>query len=132
MRSYPVKENHIGSSVSKILRYRQTNILFLYYYELGLDQKLKLKALLRKTLIISHDENLKHLEQIIGIKYEFVYLASISVIVRLFVSLTCVSVMVIIGILNQIFMFSDKVKHAAGQMTVMPSHALLLDELTGQ
>ena len=27
MRSYPVKENHIGSAVSEILRYRQTDIL---------------------------------------------------------------------------------------------------------
>ena len=62
--------------------------MFLYYYELGLDLKLKLKALLRKTIIISYEKNhnhdkAKHLEQIIGIKYEFIYLASISVIVRL-------------------------------------------------
>jgi hypothetical protein len=26
MRSYPVKKNHIGSAVSKILRYTQTDI----------------------------------------------------------------------------------------------------------
>jgi hypothetical protein len=26
MKSYPVKENHIGSAVSKILRYTQTDI----------------------------------------------------------------------------------------------------------
>ena len=28
--SCPVKENHIGSAVTKILRYRQTNILLLF------------------------------------------------------------------------------------------------------
>ena len=32
-RSYPVKENHIGSVVSKILWYTQTDILLLYYEE---------------------------------------------------------------------------------------------------
>ena len=30
MKSYPVKENYIGSAVSKILWYRQTDILLLY------------------------------------------------------------------------------------------------------
>ena len=42
MKSYPVKENHIGSAVSKILRYnhtdkltnKQTDILLLYYEEI--------------------------------------------------------------------------------------------------
>ena len=29
MRSYPVKENQIGSAVSEILRYKQTNIVLL-------------------------------------------------------------------------------------------------------
>ena len=28
MRSYMVKENHIGSAVSKIIQYRQINIIF--------------------------------------------------------------------------------------------------------
>ena len=31
MNIYPVKENFIGSAVSEIFRYRQTNILALYY-----------------------------------------------------------------------------------------------------
>ena len=31
MRSYHVKENPIGSEVSEILLYKQTNILFLYF-----------------------------------------------------------------------------------------------------
>ena len=31
MRSYPVKENPIDSVVIEILRYKQTNILLLYY-----------------------------------------------------------------------------------------------------
>ena len=31
MRSYPVKENPIGSSVREILRYKHTDILLLYY-----------------------------------------------------------------------------------------------------
>ena len=30
-RSYPVMENPIGSAVSEILRYKQTDILLLYY-----------------------------------------------------------------------------------------------------
>ena len=34
MKNYPVKENHIGSAVSEIIRYKQTNkqthILLLY------------------------------------------------------------------------------------------------------
>ncbi len=31
MRSYPVKENHIGSAISEILWYKQTDIFLLYY-----------------------------------------------------------------------------------------------------
>ena len=45
MGIYPVKENPISSAVSEILRYKQTNILLLYYkdfisstaYKLGLN-----------------------------------------------------------------------------------------------
>ena len=40
MRSYPVKENHISSAISEILRYkvtdRQTNILLLYNKDLNI------------------------------------------------------------------------------------------------
>ena len=32
MRSYTVKENHIGLAVSEILQYKQKDILLLYYY----------------------------------------------------------------------------------------------------
>ncbi len=36
MRSYPVNENPIGSADSAILRYRQTDILLLYYKNIEL------------------------------------------------------------------------------------------------
>ena len=34
MRSYYVKENHNDSAVCEILRYRQTNIMLLYYKDI--------------------------------------------------------------------------------------------------
>ena len=48
MRRYTVKENHIGSAVSKILRYRQTHILeilLLYYKDSGYAPQRPLVAL---------------------------------------------------------------------------------------
>ena len=41
MRSYIVKENHIGSAVSEILRYQQleTQILLILYNKTILDQR---------------------------------------------------------------------------------------------
>ena len=42
-RTYSVKENHIGSAVNEIPRYkqtqRQTNILLLYYKDNNIDMK---------------------------------------------------------------------------------------------
>ena len=39
MKSYPVKENHIGSALSEILRYRQTNILLLYHKDFQMTRR---------------------------------------------------------------------------------------------
>ena len=41
MRSYPVKENPFGLAVSKILRYRQIEILLLYYKDIFLFQNIE-------------------------------------------------------------------------------------------
>ena len=42
MRSYIVKENHIGSAVSEILWYRQTDILILLYKDYLLNKKISI------------------------------------------------------------------------------------------
>ena len=60
MRSYAVRENPIGSVISEILRYKQTNILLLNYKDLSyllnildiaiLTKKLRLNKKISKVL----------------------------------------------------------------------------------
>ena len=55
MRSYPVKENHIGSEVSEILGYKQTDrhtdIMILYHRDLGIKNPYFLYSGLKMSLI---------------------------------------------------------------------------------